>query len=90
MRVVLGPNQTITSNIGQNIRVVVGQDQNIATAAPITLRDTRADYNEIDKLTDVDITSRVDKSTLVYNATTDRYELKTVAQALPILDGGTF
>lgn len=62
----------------------------MTASAPITLRNTRADYNAIDKLTDVDITGRVDASTLVYNATTDRYELKTVAEVLPSLDGGTF
>ena len=90
MRVVLGQNQTISPSIGQNIKVTLGSDQNITSAAPITLRDTRADYNEIDKLLDVDLTTRANNSTLVYNALTDRYEVKPVAQALPSLDGGTF
>lgn len=77
-------------SIGQNIRVILGSNQNITSAAPITLRDTRADYNEIDKLLDVDLTTRDNNSTLVYNASTDRYEVKPIVQALPSLDGGTF
>lgn len=75
---------------GQSIRVNLASDQTITSTAPITLRDTRSDYNAIDKLTDVDTSGRVNQSTLVYNAATDRYELKTIAQALPSLDGGTF
>lgn len=74
---------------GQTVRVSL-QNQVLTSYAPVSLRNTQADYNEIDKLTDVDISGRVDASTLVYNAATDRYELKTIAQALPSLDGGTF
>lgn len=74
---------------GTKIRVNI-QGQTLTTQAPVTLRNTASDYNAIDRLTDVEITQRADGSTLVYNATTDKYEVKPLAAALTELDGGTF
>lgn len=84
------PNQiSVSPTQGQTVKVSL-QNQVLTSYAPVSLRNTQSDYNELDKLTDVDITGRGDGATLVYNAATDRYELKTIAQALPSLDGGTF
>ena len=74
---------------GQVIRVNL-QNQVLTASAPISLRSTAADYNAVDRLTDVDISARSDGSTLVYNASTDRYEVKPISSAIPSLDGGTF
>lgn len=74
---------------GQKIKVNI-QGQVLTTQAPVTLRNTAADYNAIDRLTDVDLTERENGSTLVYNATTDKYEVKPLTAAITELDGGTF
>lgn len=75
---------------GQTIKVNI-QNQVISTQTPISLRNTGAfEFNAIDKMTDISLTERVDGSTLVYNASNDKYEVKPVAAALPSLDGGTF
>lgn len=74
---------------GQVIKVNL-QNQVISASAPISLRSTASDFNAIDKLTDVSLTERTDGSTLVYNASNDKYEVKPLAAALPSLDGGTF
>ena len=84
------PNSLVVQQIaGQRIQVKQ-QNQVLSTQAPVTLRNTAADYNAIDKLTDVDISTRSDGSTLVYNASNDKYELKSIAAAITSLDGGTF
>lgn len=72
---------------GQTIRVNI-QGQTLTGTAPISLRNTASDYNAIDRLVDVDVASRSDGSTLVYNAATDKYEVKPITVAS--LDGGTF
>lgn len=74
---------------GQIIKVNL-QNNTLTAAAPVTLRNTGADYNAIDKLVDVVTSGREDGSTLVYNATTDRYEVKPISTAITSLDGGTF
>lgn len=75
---------------GQTIRVNL-QNQVLTTSTPISLRNTGADYNAIDKLTDVNISNRADGSTLVYDAASDRYEVKPITSAIiTALDGGTF
>lgn len=74
---------------GQTIRVNLTGTQ-ITASSPVSLRNTAADYNAIDKLSDVDVSSRADGSTLVYNATTDKYEVKPLSAAITELDGGTF
>lgn len=74
---------------GQKIKVNI-QGQTLTTTAPLTIRNTAADYNAIDRLTDVELSQRENGSTLVYNASTDKYEVKPLAAALTELDGGTF
>jgi hypothetical protein len=74
---------------GQTIRVTQ-QNQVLSTQAPVTLRNTAADYNAIDRLTDVELSQRENGSTLVYNASTDKYEVKPITAAITGLDGGTF
>lgn len=74
---------------GQVIKVNL-QNQVITATAPITLRDSATDYNEIDKLRDISISQRVDGSAIIYNAATDQYEVKPITAGLASLDGGTF
>lgn len=74
---------------GQKIKVNI-QGQTLTTTAPVTIRNTAADYNAIDRLTDVELTQRENGSTLVYNAATDKYEVKPITAAITELDGGTF
>lgn len=84
------PNNIVVAQVsGQTIRVTQ-QNQVISTQAPVTLRNTSADYNAIDRLTDVELSAREDGSTLVYNASTDKYEVKPITAAITGLDGGTF
>jgi hypothetical protein len=74
---------------GQKIKVNI-QGQSLTTTAPVTIRNTAADYNAIDRLTDVELSQREDNSTLVYNASTDKYEVKPINAAITDIDGGTF
>ena len=74
---------------GQKIKVNI-QGQTLTATAPVTIRNTAADYNATDRLTDVVLTERENGSTLVYNATTDKYEVKPLTAAITELDGGTF
>lgn len=65
----------------------------ITTSTPITLRNTGADYNSIDRLTDVDLVSRANNSTLIYNSITDKYEVKPLDSniiTITSIDGGSF
>lgn len=84
------PNTVVVNQpTGTTIRVTQ-QNQVISTQAPVTLRNSAADYNAIDRLTDVELSMREDGSTLVYNASTDKYEVKPLTAAITGLDGGTF
>jgi hypothetical protein len=77
--------------LGQNIRVTLNTDGTFSSNKPINLRDTRADYNAIDKLTDVDTTAKANNTTLVYNSVTGRYELKQLdTNQITSIDGGTY
>ena len=75
---------------GQTIKVNINGGGTITTSTPVSLRNAAADYNAVDKLSDVDVSSRQNNSTLVYNATTDKYEVKPVVDAITSLNGGTF
>ena len=75
---------------GQSIKVKLHPSGVISTSSPISLRNAAADYNAVDKLSDVDVSARQNGSTLVYNATTDKYEVKPLAAAITSLNGGTF
>lgn len=75
---------------GQSIKVNLNGGTAITTSSPLSLRNAAADYNAVDKLSDVDVSSRQNNSTLVYNATTDKYEVKPVVEAITSLNGGTF
>lgn len=75
---------------GQTIKVNLNGGGQISTSSPISLRNAAADYNALDKLSDVDVSTRQNNSTLVYNAATDKYEVKPVVEAITSLNGGTF
>lgn len=82
---------TIGNVIGQNIRASVNDTGLISTDRPITLRDTRADFNAIDKLIDVDTTGKANNTFLIYNNTTNKYEVKPFDEnVIDLIDGGTY
>lgn len=84
------PNTIVVKQLtGQKVKVNT-QNQVLTSQAPVTLRNTAADYNAIDRLTDVELSQRENGSTLVYNASTDKYEVKPIAAAITDIDGGTF
>lgn len=79
------------SILGQNIRVVVNQDGSLSSNRPITLRDTRSDFNSIDKMTDVDVTNKANNTFLIFNSTTNKYETKPFDETyIESIDCGTF
>lgn len=84
------PNTIVVNQPTGTVVKVTQQNQTLSSQAPVTLRNTAADYNAIDRLTDVVLTDRADGSTLVYNASTDKYEVRPLAVQITGLDGGTF
>jgi hypothetical protein len=57
----------------------------LSTVAPLTLKNQIQEIRSIEDIGDVDEINVTSGSTLVYNSTTDKYEIKMLD-----LDGGTF
>ena len=57
----------------------------LSTVAPLTLKNQIQEIRSIEDIGDVDEINVATGSTLVYNSTTDKYEIKLLD-----LDGGTF
>ena len=57
----------------------------LSTVAPLTLKNQIQEIRSIEDIGDVDDINVATGSTLVYNSTTDKYEIKMLD-----LDGGTF
>ena len=57
----------------------------LSTVAPLTLKNQIQEIRSIEDIGDVDEIDVATGSTLVYNSTTDKYEIKMLD-----LDGGTF
>ena len=57
----------------------------LSTVAPLTLKNQIQEIRSIEDIGDVDEINVATGSTLVYNSTTDKYEIKMLD-----LDGGTF
>lgn len=75
--------------------VKVNNNASVLTAqSPITLKNTINEINSIEDIRDVDEIDVTDGSTLVYNASTDKYEVKHInienVEGIINLDGGTF
>jgi hypothetical protein len=65
----------------------------IQTSTPVTLKNTTtlSNASRLDQLADVlEPASPEDGSTLIYNASTDRYEVKRITEVQGNLNGGTF
>ena len=65
----------------------------IQTSTPVTLKNTisLSNASRLDQLADVlEPASPEDGSTLIYNASTDRYEVKRITEVQGNLNGGTF
>lgn len=85
INVTLRPSDT-TLNVVQP-RVSTGKNQ------PVTLKSTTRTINELKELADVVEASPQDGNTLVYNAATDKYEVKQLTISninVDEIDGGTF
>jgi hypothetical protein len=79
------------SILGQNIRVTVTPNGGLTTGRPITLRDTRSDFNAVNKMLDVDLTNKANNTLLVFNTSIEKYELKPFDEELiDAIDCGTF
>jgi hypothetical protein len=79
------------SILGQNIRVTVTPNGGLTTGRPITLRDTRSDFNAVNKMLDVDLTNKANNTLLVFNTSIEKYELKPFDEELiDTIDCGTF
>ena len=64
---------------------ITNNNGRLSSAAPITLKNQIQEIRSIEDIGDVDDINVATGSTLVYNSTTDKYEIKMLD-----LDGGTF
>lgn len=64
----------------------------LSTVAPLTLKNQVQEIRSIEDISDVDEIEVTTGSTLVYNSTTDKYEIKLLSleNVAGALDGGTF
>lgn len=64
----------------------------LSTVAPLTLKNQVQEIRSIEDIADVDEIDVTTGSTLVYNSTTDKYEIKLLSleNVAGALDGGTF
>lgn len=69
---------------------VVKNPFNGPTNNPVTLRNSLGTLNYIHSLLDVVETNPQEGDTLIYNSTTNKYEVKPISISSAGLDGGTF
>lgn len=74
---------TAIVNLNQGTTVQLSNPKTVAVVSPIT---TGAGVSSLSQLTDVDTSSPDNNEVLVYDATTNKYVIKTI----PVLQGGTF
>ena len=77
----------------QNIKVKTTTGGSFTPTAPITLKNQIVEINSIEDIADVEETNVINGATLIYNATTDKYEIKPLSGTDLVdfdLDGGFF
>ena len=74
---------TAIVNLNQGTTVQLSNPKTVAVVSPIA---TGAGVSSLSQLTDVDTSSPDNNEVLVYDATTNKYVIKTI----PVLQGGTF
>ena len=82
---------TIPQFTRQNVKVN-NSGGTLVTSSPITLKNQVVDIRSIEDIADVDEINVATGSTLVYNSTTDKYEIKplTFNDLSGDIDGGLF
>ncbi len=86
-------NAKITTNALLNVKVN-NLGGSLSSPGPITLKNQISEINSIEHIGDVDEINVTDGATLIYNSSTDKYEIKLLEFSNIIgennLDGGTF
>ena len=87
---------TLNAKIIRNTTInakVINDSGRLITQAPITLKNQIQEIRSIEDISDVDEINVTDGATLIYNSSTDKYEVRLL-QAEDFeafnLDGGTF
>lgn len=80
----------ITQNTQMVARVTTTGDK-LSTSTPVTLKNQIQEIRSIEDFGDVEEINVVDGATLIYNAETDKYEVRPIQiEDLGGIDGGTF
>lgn len=88
-------NAKITTNALLNVKVS-NLGGSLSSPGPITLKNQISEINSIEHISDVDEINVTNGATLIYNSTTDKYEIKLLEFSNIVgennlqLDGGTF
>lgn len=83
---------TLTTNVSNTVVRVNNLNGSLNTTSPVVLKNQITQLRSLEDIADVVETEVVDGATLIYNAATDKYEVKLLSLASigADLDGGTF
>lgn len=81
---------TTTTTANVVVKSVSGSLQTTGKINPVTLVSAGASVSRFDQLTDVVEGSPSNGDIVTYNATTDKYEVRPIANVEITMDGGTF
>lgn len=81
---------TGTTIANVTVKVVNGTIQSTNKVNPVTLSTASAGVTRFDQLTDVAEDTPTTGDVVVYNANTDKYEIKSLSETSAELDGGEF
>jgi len=81
---------TTTTTANVVVKSVSGSLQTTGKVNPVTLVSAGASVSRFDQLTDVVEGSPNNGDIVTYNATTDKYEVRSIANVEITMDGGTF
>lgn len=81
---------TTTTTANVVVKSVSGSLQTTGRVNPVTLVSAGASVNRFDQLTDVVEGSPGNGDIVTYNAATDKYEVRPIANVEITMDGGTF
>lgn len=75
----------------QMVARVTATGDSLSAAKPVTLKNQIQEIRSIEDFGDVDEVNVVDGATLVYNSSSDKYEVRPLdIEDLGAIDGGTF
>lgn len=81
---------TTTTTANVVVKSVSGSLQTTGKVNPVTLVSAGASVSRFDQLTDVVEGTPNNGDIVTYNATTDKYEVRAIANVEITMDGGTF